>query len=106
MIEAYISQMKKLLMTAISLSTLAVPASAESNYNTPEYSGPSARIESGGMRNSEPMVTRRPPLGPSPSDRGFDTRIEDRGARITGEMDRRREDSIRMKQEHILKTNE
>ena len=85
---------------------LSMPVAA-SDYQTPEYSGPSARIESGGMGGgTEPMVTRRTPIGPSSTDTGFENRVEDRGAKISREMDRRRDESIRQNEKHILKTNE
>ena len=86
---------------------LAAPVAA-SDYQTPEYYGPSARIENGGMGSSgtEPMVTRRVPIGPSSTDTGFENRVEDRGAKISREMDRRRDESIRQNKKHILKTNE
>ncbi|HEU4839076.1 MAG TPA: hypothetical protein VFS88_06675 [Micavibrio sp.] len=87
------------------LTLLAVPALASGDYTTPEYSGPSARIDSGGMGGTEPMVTRSAPIGPSPSDRGFENRIERRGEKIGGEMNRRRDESIRNNEHHILKNN-
>ncbi len=92
-------------MTLI-LFTSASPAFAEGNYTTPVYSGPSANIDSGGMGGTEPMVTRRAPIGPSSSDRGFERRVDDRGAKISREMDRRRDESIERNEKHILKTNE
>ena len=98
--------MKKYFLSAILFSALATPALASPDYATPEYSGPSARIDSGGMGNTEPMVTRTPSTGPSSPDRGFDTRIEDRSATISNEMDRRRDEAVRINEEHILKTNE
>lgn len=89
----------------VAACVLATPAMA-TDYQTPEYSGPSARIDSGGMGGTEPMVTRRTPIGPFSSDRGFERRMEDRGAKISREMDRRRDESIERNEKHILKTNE
>lgn len=94
------------IFTATLLIVIAAPAFASGNYTTPEYSGPSARIDSGGMGGTEPMVTRRTPIGPTSSDTGFDRHIEDRSAKISNEMDRRREESICIKEKQILKTNE
>ena len=99
-----LSGMKKFLFTAF-LIALASPALAV-DYETPEYSGPSARIDSGGMSNTEPMVTRSTPLGPSSPDRGFDDHVKERGAKISSEMDRRRDEAQRIKEENLLKTNE
>ena len=96
---------RKLILT-LAMLFAASPALAQSEYTTPEYSGPGARIDSGGMGGTEPMVTRRAPVGPSSSDRSFDTRIEDRGAKVSREMNRRRDESIRRNEQHILKTNE
>ncbi len=84
---------------------LALPAMA-SDFQTPEYSGPAARIDSGGMGGTDPMVTRRAPVGPSSSDTGFENRVGDRGMKISREMDRRRDESIERNERHILKTNE
>jgi hypothetical protein len=84
----------------------AIASDFESRSTAPEYSGPSARIESGGMGGTEPMVTRRTPIGPSSADTGFDKQIEERGEKISNEMDRRRDEAQRIKEEHLLKTNE
>lgn len=97
------------LAFVITVSAITLPAHAsdfESRSATPEYSGPSANIDSGSMGNTEPMVTRTPPLGPSSADAGFDRHIEDRGAKISKEMDHRRDDTLRLRKEHFLKTNE
>lgn len=98
--------MKKILFVTSIACALAFPAMASSDFQTPVYSGPSANIDSGGMGGTEPMVTRRAPIGPSSSDRGFENRVEDRGAKISREMDRRRDESIERNEKHILKTNE
>lgn len=96
--------MKRILLTALLLaSPPALASDFESRSTTPEYSGPSARIDSKG---TEPMVTRRTPIGPSPADTGFDRHIEDRRAKISSEMDRRRDEAQRIKEEQLLKTNE
>lgn len=94
--------MRLIFCTAL-IALFALPALASGDYTTPEYSGPSARIDSGGMGGTEPMVTRSAPAGPSPSDRGFENRIERRGEKIGREMDRRREESIRNNERYILK---
>lgn len=98
--------MKNILFATAIVCVFAFPAAASSDFQTPVYSGPSASIDSRGMGGTEPMVTRRAPVGPSSSDRGFENRIEDRGAKITKEMDRRRDESIERNEKHILKTNE
>jgi hypothetical protein len=95
--------MKKIFLQTSLLCALAFPVMASSGYETPEYSGPSARIENGGL---EPIITRRPAIGPATSDNGFESHIENRGERIFKEMDRRRDEAQRIKEEHILKTNE
>ena len=99
--------MKRILFAVMLLATSpALASDFESRSITPEYSGPSARTDSDGMGGTEPIVKRRTPIGPSSSDTGFDRRIEERGAKISNEMDRRREESIRIKEEQLLKTNE
>ena len=84
----------------------AFPAMASSGYETPEYSGPGARIENGGLGQNDPSPIRRPAIGPATSDNGFGSHIKNRGERISKEMDHRRDEAQRIKQEHILKTNE
>jgi hypothetical protein len=93
------------LFALIALPAYASGGNAPGNYTTPEYSGPSARIDHGDMGGTEPMVTRSAPIGPSSSDRGFENRIEHRVEKIGREMDRRREESIRNNERHILKNN-
>ena len=93
-------------MALLVTASPALASSFESRSTTPEYSGPSARTDSGGMGGTEPMVTRRTPIGPSSSDTGFDRHIEDRGAKISDEMDRRRDEAQRIREEQLLKTNE
>lgn len=89
--------MKRILCHAAFIAALLAPpaALAQTGYDTPQYSGPGAQIESRGMgeRYSPIQTGRRAPVIPSrPDDTGFETRIEHRAARISQEMDRRREE--------------
>lgn len=88
--------MKRILCHAAFVAALfAAPAFAQTGYETPQYSGPSAQIESRGMgeRYSPIQTGRRTPATPArPNDSGFEARIEQRAARVSQEMDRRREE--------------
>jgi hypothetical protein len=97
--------MKRIFLQTGLLCALAFPAMASSGYETPEYSGPGARIEHGGFGN-DPSPLGRPATGPSTSDNSFESHIENRSQRISKEMDRRRDEAQRIKEEHILKINE
>lgn len=85
-------------------------AHAQSNsYTTPEYSGPSAALESRGMgtpRALPSMPLREQPTITRSNDTGYDRAIDARGRQISREMDRRRDDIIRANERYIIKMNE
>lgn len=80
-----------------------------SSYVTPEYSGPSAALESRGMGTPRPLPSMPPRVQPDitrSNDTGYDRTIDARGSQISREMDRRRDDIIRANQKHVIKMNE
>lgn len=99
--------MKPTLLITFALSLLnAVPAFAQSSYVTPEYSGPSARIEHGMNRNGSPKPVQSERGAVYYNDGAFEAEAAARHEHITREMDMRREETIRANQRYILKTNE
>lgn len=102
--------MKNLVLMAVLSMGFAVPAFAESRYQTPEYSGPSAKMDRGfdGYRdNSEIRMNRalveRDVQRMRTNDRAFDAETQRRWHNTQNEMDRRRDEVIRGNQEYILR---
>lgn len=91
----------------------SLPAYAQSSYETPEFSGPTARFDrelevrrdqenalrSSRARLEEAQRTRR-------NDLAVDRRNAHRAERVQDEMARKREESLWINQKYILQTNE
>jgi hypothetical protein len=95
------------------LSFVPVGAFAQSGYETPEYSGPAARLDSGAdrYRDQENAVrASRQRLDAIRRDRRNDLAVdrqnERRTLRVQDEMQRKREESLRVNRQYILKTNQ
>lgn len=92
---------------------LYLPAFAQSAYDTPEYSGPTARFDreletrrdqehalrAGRARLEEAQRMRR-------NDLAVDRQNVHRAERVQNEMARKREESLHINQRYILQTNE
>lgn len=97
---------KHILFAALILSGISFPAMAQISYETPEYSGPNARIEHGMNRNGNPQPGRSGPGALRYNDRAYEAESATRHDKITREMDMRRDETIRANQSYILRTNE
>jgi hypothetical protein len=96
----------------LALSSLSVAAQSPS-YETPEYSGQSPRFDRGldnYRDNSNALRASRERLQAIQRDRRNDLAVERQNAvrsmRVQNEMARKREESLRANQQHILKTNQ
>lgn len=95
------------------LSLAPVGAFAQSGYETPEYSGPTARFDREVDRHRDQenaLRASRQRLDAIQRDRrndlAVDRQTERRSLRVQDEMQRKREESLRVNQQHILKTNQ
>jgi hypothetical protein len=91
----------------------SLPAHAQNSYETPEFSGPTARFDrelevrrdqenalrSSRARLDEAQRMRR-------NDLAVDRQNAHRAERVQNEMARKREESLRINQRYILQTNE
>lgn len=94
-------------IVTITLTLGLTGAALAADYTTPEYSGPSARIESGGLGNAgQSNFTRSAPVSnPYHNDTGYERQIGVRHDRIMREMDLREEKREAEELRH-LKLNE
>lgn len=97
------------LIAALSIGA-AAPAIADPSYQTPEYSGPSAKLDRGFDNYHDNSNTRMNRAlvehdlqRMRTNDSAFDTATQRRWENAQSEMDRRRDDVIRGNQEHILR---
>ena len=102
--------MKYLVLTAVLSIGFSLSAIAEPSYQTPEYSGPSAKLDRGfdGYRdNSNTRMDRaladRDLQRMRANDRAFDAQTQRRWQNTQNEMDRRREETIRANERYILR---
>lgn len=96
--------MKQAVLTLSVLAFSALPAMAQLDSPTPQYSGPAAAIENRGMEN---RGQSNYPASPVPmNDRASDWISKDRSLRAQEEMTLRRDEIIRANERYILKMNE
>lgn len=102
--------MRNLVLMAVLSMGFTASATAESSYQTPEYSGPSASLDPGFDRYRDDSnirmnraLTERDLQRMRTNDRAFDAETQRRWHNTQNEMDRRRDDVIRGNQEYILR---
>lgn len=102
--------MKHLIFMAALFIGCIAPAYADSHYQTPEYSGPSAKFDRDfdAYRDDRNIrmnraLTDRDMERMRTNDRAFDVETQRRWHNTQNEMDRRRDDIIRGNQEYILR---
>lgn len=101
--------MKHLVFVTVLSMVCAAPAYAESSYQTPEYSGPSAKLDRGFDTYHDNRNTRmnralvdRDIQRMRANDHAFDAETQRRWHNTQNEMDRRRDEVIRGNQQYIL----
>lgn len=102
----FIGMKTTFLAAVLFLSLTSADTWAQMSYETPQYSGPGARIEHGMNRDGNPRPVQSDPRAVSRNDRAFDVQSAIRHQKVTREMDMRRDETIRANQRYILKMNE
>ena len=106
------SRLLNFLILAI-VCLISLPAFAQNSFETPEYSGPSARFDRNLDQyrdNGNALRASRQRLEAIRKDNRNDLAVDRQNAyraeRVQDEMARKREESLRANQRYILQTNE
>lgn len=99
--------MKLFLLSIALLLVLSFPAAAQRNYEVPEYSGSTPRMDNSleRLQTQNELIRRsvqqrREAMKLRSNDIGVDTRVHERGHQILKEMDLRREEMNRTNNNH------